>query len=741
MDSPNDLPIKNTLRLDGDAEKTNNCKGATKQRGTDIIAGNVFTSATHATDSISTTQNGPLSTPCGSSCNEPAPCPKSSENLERNKNKSANKNGSNGNNSHADESEAASGSKPNPIVTDCVVPAPQRHRSCSDKAGKACIAPSTSGHSRDKENAKSKENRKRPSTLKLNRADPDADDSSSDTGNDDYSLGSDDGCIYTYRGGQHLADLPSSFFSLDMGLPSDKQLPTAPNYQAPAAAAREGSRASSPDMEFLEMDFDPGPSCEADTGDEATPDADLGAENNEPQKNDPGIREGPEYLPGSSINPQDDPIASGSHDADLYNVPSTSHGFISGQGDVKDDSNSRPTNFGPFIAHVNARGERLVVRRTMSHWPASAPVNLHITSGNLVSPEDIPNFEGEQSEGPLASQINQGQKPALGTVTMSSTVYHQNMAKKLIEEKEKFGSDKDKDAKKAPEPHHEAPGSSATNARCVEPPRCMIWSEHEACERQVTQIGTSACGATAVVNVFNALGVPINLDQINLAVGTRQRANNAPLPRYVLSRAVAGCTAADLVSGIQKASEGLVTARFFPTHPERAVSLSHWLADWITLGAVPILTLNLQVGCEGDIPDAWHHQMVFGVSPRGIYLCNPVECIRESTLWPRLTSPSVLLLRTRDVLARYNPETDLTPLMFVPEKRFHTFNVLGQVANAIREWRANGWVEPGSRTHYIKIPAAYQAGITVAALTGTEAHRRLMHVPQLPIVNPQTDPA
>lgn len=59
--------------------------------------------------------------------------------------------------------------------------------------------------------------------------------------------------------------------------------------------------------------------------------------------------------------------------------------------------------------------------------------------------------------------------------------------------------------------------------------------------------------------------------------------------RYLLSRAVAGCTAADLVTGIQRASDGLVTARFFPTYPERAISLSHWLADWISLGNLYIL--------------------------------------------------------------------------------------------------------------------------------------------------------
>ena len=84
------------------------------------------------------------------------------------------------------------------------------------------------------------------------------------------------------------------------------------------------------------------------------------------------------------------------------------------------------------------------------------------------------------------------------------------------------------------------------------------------------------------------------------------------------------------------------------------------------------------MGCEGEIPDAWHHQMVFGVSSHGVYLTNPVECIKESELWPKLTSPSVLLVKSRDILARFTADTDLTPLMVVPDRRFHTFNVLGK---------------------------------------------------------------
>ncbi len=39
-------------------------------------------------------------------------------------------------------------------------------------------------------------------------------------------------------------------------------------------------------------------------------------------------------------------------------------------------------------------------------------------------------------------------------------------------------------------------------------------------------------------------------------------------------------------------------------------------------GAVAVVTLNLQKGvpAEVQIPDAWHHQMVYGVGPKGIAL-------------------------------------------------------------------------------------------------------------------------
>lgn len=95
------------------------------------------------------------------------------------------------------------------------------------------------------------------------------------------------------------------------------------------------------------------------------------------------------------------------------------------------------------------------------------------------------------------------------------------------------------------------------------------------------------------------------------------------------------------------------------------------------LGAIPIATLNLQRGVAPGIviPDAWHHQMVFGVGPQGVYLCNPLECVREEVLWPQLSSPSELMIRRHDVLVRWDMTTDLRCLA---EKPWSNTNVLGE---------------------------------------------------------------
>lgn len=242
------------------------------------------------------------------------------------------------------------------------------------------IAQPCSSQSGDADNIR--ENRKRPSSLKLNR--PNMDDDSSSIS--DYSLGSEDGCIYTYRGGEHLADLPSSFFSLDMGLPADRL--ALPNYAGqPVPNAREnGSRASSPDMDFLEMDFDPGPSNEVDSGEESTNDADLEAAMEMPEENEPVRLPSPIVI--KTCNKPNPIQASGPHHESR---PSTSRGTDNSRPSTSRGASSSNQNrpepaphivYGPYMTHINARGDSILVRRTMSH--SVSPVSVHIFNGELI---------------------------------------------------------------------------------------------------------------------------------------------------------------------------------------------------------------------------------------------------------------------------------------------------------------------------------------------------------------------
>ncbi len=268
-------------------------------------------------------------------------------------------------------------------------------------------------------------------------------------------------------------------------------------------------------------------------------------------------------------------------------------------------------------------------------------------------------------------------------------------------------------------------------------PRAMIWTEKEACRKHVAQIGTSACGATALVNVALALNLEVSLNDVAKAVRTRLRREQSDLPDYLFSRAEAGCTHEDLLQGMRLIGQNRVVGRFFPMYG-RQVALHTWLATWITRGCVPVATLNPQrselrlpsppqhssPGCLQQPPllaDAWHHQMIFGVTGREIYLTNPLEVLSEDVLRPQLDSPSELLIRREDIIARFSKSTDLTQLVrpTVPrwrsDRRWHDYNVMGQVANVLREERSKNLSECENvcLTPFVKIPASYRSGITL----------------------------
>jgi len=295
--------------------------------------------------------------------------------------------------------------------------------------------------------------------------------------------------------------------------------------------------------------------------------------------------------------------------------------------------------------------------------------------------------------------------------------------------------------------------------------KVMLWSEYEAYVLQVKQLGVSACGPTAVVNILQLFDISIDRASLAEAIKVNYRREAAPVPDYLFSRSIAGTTASDLMTAVSIASANTVESRFFPFAPRRDLDLGCWIANWLRLGAVPVLTLNLQAGVPfgNPIPDAWHHQMVYGVDSDGIYLLNPLVKESYDVIMDQLASPSELLIRATDIIKRWNPDTDLTPLLSGPPldrypstQQWRDMNVLGQVVNVVREHaHANkfrlrsfslsspnsplfsptsralfegGTVALGTTTH-IRIPAIYKSGVTIFARRDSEAHQVLVDCP------------
>ncbi|XP_070194238.1 uncharacterized protein [Littorina saxatilis] len=274
--------------------------------------------------------------------------------------------------------------------------------------------------------------------------------------------------------------------------------------------------------------------------------------------------------------------------------------------------------------------------------------------------------------------------------------------------------------------------------------RIMIWSEYEAYLLQVKQIGMSACGQTAVLNLLKAFELVAEKEDVCNTIQVNMRKEKASVAEYLASRAVAGTTAEDLLSGVERLTKGEIRGRFFQLWPPRNVQLLTWLSQWMKRGAVPIATLNLQQGVKQhqQIPDAWHHQMVYGVGPRGVYLTNPLEIVSEETMMEQLCSDSVLMVRRQDVVSRFQPSASLAPLLRHLDPRWCTMNVLGQVVNVLREHNMPS--VPGYRaqvTSHIRIPAVYRAGITLYVRHNTAQWKALRSAPEFPLLSSAADPS
>jgi hypothetical protein len=254
-----------------------------------------------------------------------------------------------------------------------------------------------------------------------------------------------------------------------------------------------------------------------------------------------------------------------------------------------------------------------------------------------------------------------------------------------------------------------------------------------------------------------ALNFDYDFDSVCSSVKVNQRipeseAVNTTLADYLFSRSIAGMNASELIQNIKNATNGQIDGCFFPFYPPVDLNLGEWLVKCLRKRAVPVALLNLQkTSFFGIIPDAWHHQMIYGCDSDLVYLTNPLETKPFDLIRNELTSESVLLVRTEDVLKRFNANKtnldDLASMSKVSEnerKRWLEMDVLGQVVEVLGENGIQLSLDPnrigsnGPRNpihplrhesnnfiSHIVIPASYVPGITLFARSDSSLFKEI----------------
>ena len=248
-----------------------------------------------------------------------------------------------------------------------------------------------------------------------------------------------------------------------------------------------------------------------------------------------------------------------------------------------------------------------------------------------------------------------------------------------------------------------------------------LWTLEEAQQLSIKQIGKSACGATALINAFSGLGLALP-DPVtaNEAVRTHLRCSGSGLVPYLRSRYTAGATPDDLLQGCRRLAPEDVVGSFhsYSSIMSSGLTIIEWCYRELCNGGVPILCMNLQklgdVESEEWIPDAWHHQMVFGadLENRCLLLTNPLSLMSEAELNRVLDSDNELLVRDDDVIIQAkgdDPKKLHDDLSKLPSE-WQSLSVRKNVFHIIERY-----VEGDQRKkhQYLRIPAAYTTGATL----------------------------
>ena len=211
----------------------------------------------------------------------------------------------------------------------------------------------------------------------------------------------------------------------------------------------------------------------------------------------------------------------------------------------------------------------------------------------------------------------------------------------------------------------------------------FLKSENEMKKISMNQIGKSACGPTAIINVLNSLDIPSpSPEKILEIVPARLRnyeTNN--LLEYLISRILAGTNHNDLINALLKITNNNLIAKFFIINPyEDKIKFKEFLNKLFNLKCSLIFTENLFL--VGN--DAWHHQMCYGIKDNLLYLTNPFETVTINQIFNYITNGNFMIIPKEHVLNRKIEKEDLKEF---EKEKWENFSVKEQIINIIYKER------------------------------------------------------
>ncbi len=242
----------------------------------------------------------------------------------------------------------------------------------------------------------------------------------------------------------------------------------------------------------------------------------------------------------------------------------------------------------------------------------------------------------------------------------------------------------------------------------------MLKTEEEMKEIASSQIGKSACGPTAVLNILSILNysnIPKKEELLNLFPARIRNYKTNNLREYLLSRIKAGTIHSEIIDCIEKISNKEIIGKFFVFNQYTNITkFEEFLFECFSKNIAMMFTENLFI--LGN--DAWHHQASYGIDLKNhlIYLTNPIETVPSYQVFNWITTGQWMIIPKDHLKNKIVTQED--QIEFLTEK-WNSFSILQQLYYLSKENdnKMDSFTEGYSRYQDLTIPYGGIGGISM----------------------------